>query len=133
LVIDKYPLPKIEEVFAKLGGGEHYSKIDLKNAYNQFVLSDESQELTTINTQRGLYMYTRMVYGLASAPGLFQRSMETLLSGIEGVSCWLDDICVTGADKETHMNRLNEVLRRLSEAGLRLHKDKCEFFKNSVT
>lgn len=59
LLIEKYPLPRIEEVFAKLGGGERYSKIDLKNAYNQFVLDDSSQELTTINTHKGLFKYTR--------------------------------------------------------------------------
>lgn len=133
LIIDKYPLPRIEEVFAKIGGGEKYSKIDLKNAYNQFVLSDESQELTTINTQRGLYKYTRLVYGLANAPAIFQKSMETLLSGIDGVSCWLDDICVTGPNKQVHLERLREVLQRLKDAGLRLQKEKCEFFKSSVT
>ncbi|XP_049866919.1 uncharacterized protein K02A2.6-like isoform X1 [Pectinophora gossypiella] len=133
LVIDKYPLPRIEEVFAKLGGGKYFTKIDLKNAYNQFVLDDSSQDLTTINTMKGLFKYTRLVYGLANAPAIFQRSMETILAGLEGVSCWLDDICITGPDDVTHMSRLREVLRRLSGAGLRLRKEKCEFFKKSVT
>lgn len=133
LNVDKYPLPRIEEVFAKLGGGEHYSRIDLKNAYNQFELSEQSQELTTITTQTGLYKYTRLVYGLANAPAIFQRSMETLLMGIEGVSVWLDDVCITGRDEHTHLQRLEEVLRRLNDAGLRLQKDKCEFFQDSVT
>lgn len=133
LVIDKYPLPRIEEVFAKLGGGEHYSKIDLKNAYNQILLSEASQELTTINTSKGLFKYTRLVYGLANAPAIFQKAMETLLAGIDGVSCWLDDICITGPDKTTHLSRLRDVLCRLNEAGLRLQKEKCELFKNSVT
>ncbi|KAJ8733760.1 hypothetical protein PYW07_014311 [Mythimna separata] len=90
LIIEKYPLPRIEEVFAKLGGGEMYSKIDLKNAYNQFILGEPSQILTAINTHKGLYKYTRLVYGLANAPAIFQKSMETLLSGIDGVSVWLD-------------------------------------------
>ncbi|XP_028161637.1 uncharacterized protein K02A2.6-like [Ostrinia furnacalis] len=133
LKIDKYPLPRIEEVFAKIGGGQHYSKIDLSNAYNQFLLSDSSQELTTINTPKGLFKYTRLVYGLANAPAIFQRAMETLLSGIDGVSCWLDDVCCTGPDRKTHMSRLKEVLERLHEAGLRLQKEKCAFFQDSVT
>jgi hypothetical protein len=133
LIIDKYPLPRIEEVFARLGGGEHYSKIDLKNAYNQFLLCDSSQDLTTINTSKGLFKYTRLVYGLAPAPALFQKSMESLLSGIDGVSCWLDDICVTGPNKMAHLCRLRDVLSRLNEAGLRLQQDKCKFFKPSVT
>lgn len=133
LIIDKYPLPRIEEVFAKLGGGEHYSKIDLKNAYNQFCLSEDSQELTTINTPKGLFKYTRLVYGLANAPALFQKAMEVLLLGIEGVSIWLDDICLTAPTKALHIKRLAQVLSRLNEAGLRLQKDKCEFFKDNVT
>lgn len=133
LLIDKYPLPRIEEVFAKLGGGVQYSKIDLKNAYNQFILSESSQELTTINTPKGLFKYTRLVYGLANAPAIFQKTMETLLAGIEGVSCWYDDICVTAPDRYTKLCRLREVLTRLNDSGLRLQKEKCEFFKDSVT
>lgn len=132
LVIEKYPLPRIEEVFAKIGGGELYSKIDLKNAYNQFIFEESSQQLTAINTHKGLYKYTRLVYGLANAPAIFQKSMETLLAGIDGVSVWLDDICITGPDRNSHITRLTEVLGRLSDAGLRLQKDKCQFFKQSV-
>lgn len=132
LVIDKYPLPRIEEVFAKLGGGEHYSKIDLKNAYSQFRLSEKSQLLTTINTTKGLFKYTRLVYGLANAPAIFQKSMENLLSGIDGVSIWLDDLCITAPSRSLHLDRLRQVLNRLNEAGLRLQKEKCDFFKDSV-
>lgn len=133
LKIDKYPLPRIEEVFAKIGGGEYYSKLDLSNAYNQFKLKQSSQCLTTINTPKGLFKYTRLVYGLANAPAIFQRTMETLLSGIEGVSCWLDDVCCTGPTAEIHRARLTEVLRRFQDAGLRLQRDKCSFFQPSVT
>jgi hypothetical protein len=59
--------------------------------------------------------------------------MEMLLLGLDGVSVWLDDICVTGPTRQLHLSRLQEVLRRLQDAGLRLQKDKCSFFKNSVT
>lgn len=133
LIIDKYPMPRIEEVFEKLKGGEFYSKLDLCNAYNQFSLSESSQQLTTINTSKGLYKFTRLLYGLAPAPALFQRAIESLLVGIKGVSVWLDDVCLTGPDKSTHLARLREVLRRFDEAGLRLQKDKCSFFQSSVT
>lgn len=133
LLIDKYPMPRIEEVFSRIGGGEAYTKLDLSNAYNQFLLDEESQELTTINTSKGLFKYTRLVYGLANAPAIFQRTMETLLSGIDGVSCWIDDVCVTGPNREIHLCRLREVLTRLRDAGLKLQRDKCEFFQPSVT
>lgn len=133
LHIDKYPMPRIEEVLANLGNGLQYSKIDLSNAYNQFVLSPESQELTTISTTKGLFKYTRLVYGLANAPAIFQRAMESLLIGIDGVSCWLDDVCITGPSNQIHLVRLREVLSRLKNAGLKLQKEKCVFFKNEVT
>lgn len=133
LCIEKYPMPRIEEVFAKLGGGKQFTKIDLSNAYNQFELDNESQLLTTISTHRGLLKYSRLVYGLANAPAIFQRTMETLLLGIEGVSCWLDDVCITAPTKELHMARLREVLDRLRDAGLKLQREKCEYFKENVT
>lgn len=135
LEVDKYPLPRIEEVFAKLQGGEKYSKIDLKMAYNQLELTshDSSQELTTINTSKGLFQYTRLVFGLANAPAIFQRAMENLLIGIEGVVVWLDDICITAPNNKIHLERLEEVLKRLQDAGLRLQRNKCDFFQDSVT
>ncbi|XP_045541844.1 uncharacterized protein K02A2.6-like [Papilio machaon] len=59
-------------------------------------LDEESQKLTCINTHRGLYQYTRLVFGLSSAPAIFQRAMETVLAGLDGVLCLLDDILITG-------------------------------------
>lgn len=91
-------------------GGEYYSRIDKKNACNQFILSDEPQDYTTINTSKGLFKYTLLVYGLANAPALFQKVIETLLSGIDGVSYLLHDICITDPDKTTHLTRLRKVL-----------------------
>jgi hypothetical protein len=131
--IEKYPLPRIEEVFAKLSGGQHFSKLDCSQAYNQFPLSKESQRLTTINTTKGLFMYSRLVFGYSGAPAIFQRALESVLAGIEGVAVFLDDVCVTGPTKEIHVSRLEEVFRRFQNAGLKLGKEKCAFFQGSVT
>ena len=132
LVIEQYPLPTAQELFTKLHGGQQFSKLDLTQAYSQFVLDEESQKLTCINTHRGLFVYTRLVFGLASAPAIFQRAMECLLSGLDGVMCMLDDICITGDTKEQHLERLSAVLQRLQDAGLTLRKDKCVFFENQI-
>ncbi|KAL0872183.1 hypothetical protein ABMA27_004590 [Loxostege sticticalis] len=70
LVVEQYPLPTIHELFSKLYGGEQFSKIDLSMAYNQFILDEDSQAITCINTHRGLFKYTRMVFGLSSAPSI---------------------------------------------------------------
>ncbi|XP_045541427.1 uncharacterized protein K02A2.6-like [Papilio machaon] len=133
LVVDQYPLPTVNELFSKLHSGEQFTKLDLSSAYNQLCLDEESQKLTCINTHRGLYQYTRLVFGLSSAPAIFQRAMETVLSGLEGVLCLLDDILVTGRNREEHLARLSSVLQRLEEAGLTLQKDKCEFFKDEIS
>nr|XP_029719795.1 uncharacterized protein LOC115261997 [Aedes albopictus] len=72
------------------------------------------------------------MYGVASAPAIWQRQMEVILQGIEGVSVFLDDIKVTGPDDATHLRRLEEVLRRLDQHGIRVNKDKCEFFVDQI-
>ncbi|CAG4992023.1 unnamed protein product [Colias eurytheme] len=132
LVVDKYPLPTIKELFSKLHGGQQFSKLDLSMAYNQFVLDDQSQKYTCINTHRGLFVFTRLVFGLASAPAIFQRAMDELLSGIDGVLCLLDDVCITGRNRAEHLERLHTVLQRLQAAGLVLQREKCEYFKDEV-
>lgn len=76
LVIEKYPLPRIEELFAQLHGGQQFSKLDLSQAYNQLILSESSQNLTCINTHKGLFKFTRLVFGLSSAAAIFQRTLE---------------------------------------------------------
>lgn len=131
LYLDHYTIPRIEELFAKLHGGVAFSKLDLSQAYLQLEL-DDSKKWTCINTHKGLFRYNRLVFGLANAPFIFQRTIEQLLGDIEGVCTYLDDILITAPDTVTHIERLNLVLNRLQEAGLRLKKDKCELFRKSV-
>ena len=104
----------------------------MSQAYQQLVLDDDSKEIVTINTHKGLFSYQRLPFGVSSAPGIFQRTMETILAGVPRVLFYLDDILVTGASQEEHMSNLKEVLSRLQEAGLRLCKDECAFMVSSV-
>ena len=85
-----------------------------------------------INTHQGLFHYKRIPLGVASAPGIFQRVMESALNGIPGVTVYLDDIILTGPTEEEHLLALEKVLGRMSEAGLRLRRDKCVFLAPSV-
>lgn len=134
LVVDKYPLPRVEDLFSKLQGGQQFTKLDLSGAYNQLKLSASSQPLTCVNTHKGLFKFNRLVFGLSSAQAIFQRTIEKILSGIEGmVLQYLDDILITGKSEEEHFKTLQEVLKRLEGAGLVLRKDKCLFFQNSVS
>ena len=130
--LDRYPIPKIEDLLAQLAGGKAFTKLDMSQAYQQLLLEDESKKYVVVNTHRGLFQYNRLPFGVASAPGIFQRVMECLLKGIPGVVVYIDDILVTGQTEEAHLSALEEVLKRLGEAGLRLKKEKCVFMAPSV-
>ena len=72
----------------------------------------------------GLFGYTRLPYGISSAPGIFQKVMESLLQGIPSVTAYLDNILILRETEAVHLRSLDEVLQRLSEAGLRV-KNLC--------
>ena len=131
--LDRYPIPRVEDLFAKLAGGKAFTKLDLSQAYLQVPLDEESRKLVVVNTHKGLYRYTRLPYGVSSAPGIFQRLMETVLQGIPNVIVYLDDILITGATEDEHLKTLSLVLERLERAGFRARKAKCSFMQSSVT
>ena len=131
--LDRYPIPKIEDLFATLSSGITFTKLDMSQAYQQLLLDDDSKQYVVINTHKGLFKYNRLPFGVSSAPGIFQRVMESVLQGIPGVVVYIDDILVTGQTEAEHLASLKEVLARLSKAGLRLKKNKCEFMLPSVT
>ncbi|XP_040360123.1 uncharacterized protein K02A2.6-like [Ixodes scapularis] len=128
---EQYPLPVIDDLFAALNGGDRYSTLDLRDAYNQVPLDDESKKLTVINTHRGLFCFNRLPFGFSSAPAIFQRKMESLLRGIHDVQAYLDDVIVSERRKEDR-SVLKQVLQRFKENGVKLHRGKCNFWQDEV-
>ena len=130
--IESYPLPRVEELFANLSQGKYFSKLDMSNAYLQLPLSHEAQNLVTINTHLGLFRYHRLPFGVSLAPAIFQRFMETLLRGLGGTALYLDDILVSGSTLEEHIQNLQAVFSKLSQAGLKLNRNKCIFLQTKI-
>ena len=69
--LDKYPIPKIEDLFSQLAGGQKFTKLDMSQVYQQICLDDESKKYVVINTSKGLLQYNRLPFGISSAPGIF--------------------------------------------------------------
>ena len=132
LEVDEYPLPRIDDIYASLGGGTLFSVIDLRQAYLQMEVEEHSRPFLTINTTRGLFQYQRLPYGVSSAPAIWQRAMDQILQGLPGVFCYLDDIIITGHTIEEHLERLVAVLKRLEEYGLKANREKCKFLRSFV-
>ena len=131
--LQKWTLPKIEDLFTSLSGGKSFTTLDMSQAYQQLLLDEPSKKLVVINTPKGLFQYNTLPFGIASTPGIFQRVIDSLLQGIPGVVAYLDDILVTGPSDTEHLESLKEVLTRLEKAGLRLNTKKCQFLASEVT
>ena len=133
MCVDKYPLLRIEDIFASLAGGQRFSKIDLTQAYHQMEMDEQSKDFLVINTHKGLFRYNRLVFGVASAPAQWQRAIDQVLQNIPFTKCILDDIIVSGSSDEEHLNNLGAVFERLESYGLKTNLEKCEFFRDRIS
>ena len=123
----RHPIPTVDELLHSMNGSKVFSKLDLKWGYHQLELSQESRQITTFVTHKGLYRYKRLLFGVSSASELYQHEISTALAGIEGVDNISDDIIVHGPDQKTHDQRLLKTMERLRQHGLTLNADKCLF------
>ncbi|KAI5737969.1 hypothetical protein M8J77_001280 [Diaphorina citri] len=128
---DNYPLPRIESILDRLRAAKYLSKIDLKAAYWNIPLDESCRDYTAFAVfGRGLFRFTRMAFGLTGATGTMQRVMDMVLGpGLEpDVFEYLDDVIVVGGDTlQAHIDLISEVLRRLSQAKLKINWEKSEF------
>ena len=92
-----------------------FCKLDLSTAYLQMKLDENSQQLTVLNTPRGLMKMKRLPYGISASPAIFQSTMEKVLEGLPGVACFLDDVLVAGATETETLERLDQTLKRLKK------------------
>lgn len=132
LVVDDHPLKNIRHALDNIGVGKKFSKLDVSNAFLHMPIRAEDRKYLTVNTHRGLYRFKRMCNGLASAPAIWQRFMEGILAGIDGVEVVMDDIVVSAVTDDEHLKRLEAVLQRLEENDLRLNRSKCNFFAEEI-
>ena len=134
-VKDAYSLPRIEDSLDSLNGSCIFTSIDLKSGYWQVELDEKSIPLTAFTVgPLGFYECVRMPFGLTNAPATFQRLMESCLGELHLNWCiiYLDDVIVFSKTPEEHIEQLEAVFKKISDAGLKLKPSKCEFFKKRI-
>ena len=128
----RHQMPLPEDLIRKLSGSKFFTKIDLADAYNQMRLAPESQRRLALSTPRGVFLQSRLPFGISSAPGYFQEIMDKLTSDLPGVVVYLDDILIGGTTEEEHLQNLKITLQKLQDNGLKCNKEKCSFAKESL-
>ena len=126
-VFDAEPMPRPDDLFREVGSNSRYlTKIDLSKGYWQILMSEEAKRLTAFATEKGLYQFKVMPFGLQGAPATFSRLMRKVISGLPNVHNYLDDCLVHTESWDEHLVCLKALLERLREAGLTAKPSKCQ-------
>ena len=122
-----YPIPKIQDLLLKLEGFQYATSLDLNMGYYHIELSPDSKRLCTIVLPWGKYEYQKLPIRLCNSPDIFQEKMSTLMSDLEFVCTYIDDLLVmTISTWEDHLECLELVFQRLTKAGIKVNAKKAD-------
>lgn len=131
---DVFPLPRSSDLLESFNGSKYFSTLDAASGYWQIPLSKNAIPKTAFTCTEGLFEFLVMPFGLCNAPATYQRMMNCILAGINGITCfaYIDDIIIFSKTFEQHLKDLEEVFQRLISSGLRLKPSKCHFCVDTV-
>ena len=131
---DGYPIPDIQDALDSLRGAKWFATLDLLTGYWQLGMSDRAKERSAFCTRRGLFQFCRMPFGLCGAPATFCRVMAHVLGDHIGkiCLCYLDDVIIFGRTQKELLDRLDQILKRLHEYGLKVKPSKCVLFRTEI-
>ncbi|GJW68781.1 putative reverse transcriptase domain-containing protein [Tanacetum coccineum] len=133
-VKNRYPLPRIDDLFDQLQGSSVYSKIDLRSGYHQLRIKEEDIPITAFRTRYGHFEFQVMPFGLTNAPAVFMDLMNRVCKPYldKFVIVFIDDILVYSKDEEEHGKHLKIILELLKKERLYAKFSKCDFWLDSV-
>jgi hypothetical protein len=131
---NKYPLPRIEDLFDQMRGARVFSKIDLKSGYHQIKIRPSDIPKTAFSTRYGLYDFTVMSFGLTNAPAYFMNLMNKVFMEYldRFIVVFIDDILIYSKNDSDHEEHLRMVLQKLRDNQLYAKFSKCEFWLDEV-
>ncbi|GKB54760.1 putative reverse transcriptase domain-containing protein [Tanacetum coccineum] len=129
-VKNRYPLPRIDDLFDQLQGSSIYSKIDLRSGYHQLRVREEDISKTAFRTRYGHYEFQVMPFGLTNAPAVFMDLMNRVCKPYldKFVIVFIDDILIYSKNKQEHEEHLKIILELLKKEELYAKFSKCEFW-----
>ncbi|MCO5553915.1 hypothetical protein L7F22_007441 [Adiantum nelumboides] len=130
---NKFPVPRIEDLFDKLQGSTYFIRIDLKSGYHQIRIVNEDILKTAFRTTFGLYEYLVMPFGLTNAPATFNRMMERIFRphhNFTGV--FFNDVVIYSKSMEEHKKHLQIIFQALRDNKLFINQKKSEFFLQEI-
>ena len=131
--LDLYLLPKIDEMFAKLNGAKCFLTIDLRSGYYHIGLTRESRAKSAFVVPMGKWEFKRTPFGLSQAPAYFQLLIDKVLMGCSKFAMgYLDDIIIFSNNEIEHLRHIEEIFTRLECFGLKMKREKCDFFKKHI-
>ena len=133
--VDIHPLPRLDELVDEVAGNKYYCTLDMKDAYYQCTLDEQSRDITTFSDGKNLYRFKRLPFGLNVAPAIFTRVMQEVLRPLLKlgfVKNYLDDVIIFAPDYETLLQRINLTFTRLTEMGVKLNVSKCHFAQTRI-
>ena len=124
-----YPIPRTQDCLDAMSGATMFSTMDITSAYNQVPVTEQDISKVAFVTKYGLNEFTKMPFGLSTAPQTYECLMEFSLSGLQWSLCliYLDDVIIFSHDSEEQIDRLDKVLTQIGGAGLKLKPSKCVF------
>jgi len=131
---NKYPLPRIDDLFDQFCGVKVFSKLDLRSRYHQLKVKKEDIPKMTFRTRYGHYEFLVMPFGVANAPAIFMDLMNRVFSSFldKFVVIFIDNILIYSKDEEEHAEHLRIVLQTFRREKLYAKLSKCEFWLKSV-
>ncbi|GKE88227.1 putative reverse transcriptase domain-containing protein [Tanacetum coccineum] len=133
-VKNRYPLPRIDDLFDQLQGSRVYSKIDLRSGYHQLRVCEEDISKTAFRTRYGHYEFQVMPFGLTNAPAVFMDLMNRVCKPYldRFVIVFINDILIYSKSIKEHEGHLKLILNLLKNEELYAKFSKCEFWLSKV-